>query len=84
MNTDLHLKKKILLFICLLLASFTVFSQNQYTPYNIVMNIYGNPKTTMAFNWFTGTGITGGQVKIMLGGVVVNTVTTNKEPFSFI
>ena len=36
-------------------------------PYNIVMNLNKDPKTKMAFNWFTNTGITGGQVQIVQG-----------------
>ena len=60
----------------MLFVGYTAFSQNQYTPCNIVMNIYGNPTTQIAFNWFTGTGVTGGTVKIMLNGNVVNTVNT--------
>ena len=36
-------------------------------PYNIVMNINKDPKTKMAFNWFTNAGVTGGQVQIVAG-----------------
>lgn len=36
-------------------------------PYNIVMNIHGDPKTQMAFNWFTNENITGGKVQIVEG-----------------
>ena len=36
-------------------------------PYNIVMNINKDPKTKMAFNWFTNAGVTGGQVQIVTG-----------------
>jgi len=73
MNKVLQIKKKILLLTSIFL-SFSTFAQ---VPYNIVMNIYNDPKTTMAFNWFTGTGVTGGTVKIMLGGNIVNSVATN-------
>ena len=38
-------------------------------PYNIVMNIYDDPTSKMAFNWFTNAGITGGQVQIVQGNV---------------
>ena len=38
-------------------------------PYNVVMNIYGDPATEMAFNWFTNAGITGGEVQIVQGVV---------------
>lgn len=37
------------------------------TPYNIVINIYQDPSTKMAFNWFTNTNITGGKVQIVQG-----------------
>ncbi|MFZ4400375.1 MAG: metallophosphoesterase, partial [Bacteroidales bacterium] len=36
-------------------------------PYNIVMNLNKDPKTKMAFNWFTNAGVTGGQVQIVAG-----------------
>jgi len=36
-------------------------------PYNIVMNIYGDPTTQMAFNWFTNDGVEGGKVQIVEG-----------------
>ena len=42
-------------------------------PYNVVMNIYGDPTTQMAFNWFTNAGITGGKVQIVQG-VVYNEI----------
>ena len=37
------------------------------TPYNITININGDPSTQMAFNWFTNAGITGGKVQIVEG-----------------
>ena len=43
---------------------FSAFAQ---TPYNVVMNIYDDPKTKMAFNWFTPTNMTGEQVQISIG-----------------
>jgi len=55
---------KILFLAGFLYVSFSAFAQ---TPYNIVMNIYGDPKTQMAFNWFTTTNTTGEQVQISVG-----------------
>jgi len=37
------------------------------TPYNITVNINGDPSHRMAFNWFTDAGITGGKVQIIKG-----------------
>jgi len=34
-------------------------------PYCLIANINGDPKTRMAFNWFTNEGITGGKVQIV-------------------
>lgn len=34
-------------------------------PYNLVVNINGDPKTRMAFNWFTNQGITSGEVQLV-------------------
>ena len=64
MNRNLNLRRKILC-IGILFTGFTIFAQ---TPYNVVMNIYGDPKTQMAFNWFT-TSNTTGQVQIVQGKV---------------
>jgi len=36
-------------------------------PYYVVMNMYKDPKTKMAFNWFTNTGATVGRVEIVQG-----------------
>jgi hypothetical protein len=36
-------------------------------PYNIVVNIYQDPQTKMAFNWFTNENVTGGKVEIVQG-----------------
>ena len=44
--------------------AYSTFSQ---TPYNIVMNMPQNPKTQMAFNWFTTTNTTGEQVEVSIG-----------------
>jgi hypothetical protein len=54
MYKKLLLKRKILLLLSVLCISFSTFAQ---TPYNIVMNIYDDPTTKMAFNWFIGVGI---------------------------
>ena len=61
MNRKLFLK--ILLLSGIFCVSFSAFAQ---TPYNIVMNIYGDPKTQMAFNWFTTSNTTGEQVQISI------------------
>ena len=53
-----------LLLVIILCVGFSVFAQ---TPYNIVMNIYDDPKTKMAFNWFTTSNTTGEQVEISVG-----------------
>ena len=42
-------------------------------PYNVVMNINKDPKTKMAFNWFTNAGVTGGQVQIVQGTAIDET-----------
>ena len=34
-------------------------------PYCMVANIHGDPKTMMAFNWFTNDGITDGEVQLI-------------------
>jgi len=56
--------------ITLCIGAF-VFAQ---TPYNVVMNIYGDPTTQMAFNWFTDEGVAGGEVIIMKDTQVVQRV----------
>ena len=38
-------------------------------PYNVVMNLYDDPTSKMAFNWITNAGITGGKVQIVQGKV---------------
>ena len=69
------LRRKItVLFAGLLLCSFQAFSQN--LPYNVVMNIYDDPATTMAFNWFTSADITSGEVQIVQGTVGVSAFGT--------
>ncbi|MDR0207165.1 MAG: metallophosphoesterase family protein [Bacteroidales bacterium] len=61
---DRKLFFRILLLASILCVGSSVFAQ---TPYNIVMNIYDDPKTKMAFNWFTTSNTTGEQVQISLG-----------------
>ena len=34
-------------------------------PYNMIVNINGDPHTRMGFNWFTNDGITEGEVQII-------------------
>ena len=34
-------------------------------PYNMIANINGDPKTRMAFNWFTNEGVTEGKVQLL-------------------
>ena len=67
-------RKITVLFAGLLLCSFQAFSQN--LPYNVVMNIYDDPATTMAFNWFTSADITSGEVQIVQGTVGVSAFGT--------
>jgi len=66
-----HVKRIILLWTGMLCIGFTTFAQ---TPYNVVVNLYEDPKTQMAFNWFTGSGITDGKVEVTLGSTIVKTV----------
>jgi len=55
---------RIFLWVVLLFAGLQAFSQ---TPYNIVMNMPQDPKTQMAFNWFTTSNTTGEQVEVSIG-----------------
>ena len=67
MNRNFILRKiylSILLCAGILYANLSAFAQ---APYNIVMNIHGDPKTQMAFNWFTDIATTGQQIQISLG-----------------
>lgn len=41
--------------------------QSKYTPYSITVNLNKDPKSKMAFNWFTNAGIYGGKVQIVQG-----------------
>ena len=45
-------------------------------PYNVVVNIYDDPKTKMAFNWFTNSGIIGGQVQVVKDDVYYTSAFT--------
>jgi len=70
-------KRIILLLMGMFAFAYSTFAQ---TPYNIVMNIYDDPKTTMAFNWFTTSNTTGEQVEISIGTstfIPFKTVTVN-------
>ena len=71
-----HIKKKISITILLLCVSITTFAQNPNQPYNVVMNIYDDPKTKMAFNWFTNNATGCGKVQIVIGE------TTNPSAFT--
>ena len=76
MNKKLHLNKKALLWMAMLCVVFSSFAQAQIKPYNIVMNIYQDPKTQMAFNWFADNSTGCGQVEIVVGE------TTNHSDFA--
>ena len=67
------LKRIILLLMGMFAFAYSTFAQ---TPYNIVMNIYDDPKTTMAFNWFTNNATGCGNVEIVVGE------TTNPGAFA--
>jgi len=90
MNIKSHSVRITGLWAAMLWFSFSTFAQTQNFiqlpsnnfPYNVVMNIYGDPATQMAFNWFTNAGITGGKVKIMLGGSVVDSVNATCTSYS--
>jgi len=71
--------KKHLLFLVIFVGFTTIFAQK---PYNIVMNIHGDPTTQMAFNWLTKAGIKGGKVEIILDDIVVNTVPAKSTSYS--
>jgi len=68
MNTKFHLRRKtsagMLLCACMLSINFAAFSQ---TPYNVVMNLYQDPATKMAFNWFADYSNGCGKVEIVRG-----------------
>jgi len=74
MNKELLLKK-IFLYFVVLSVSFSTFAQ---TPYNIVMNLYGDTDTQMSFNWFCDPGVTNGKVEI----IGVNPVTATCTQYS--
>jgi hypothetical protein len=62
----------------MLFAHIVVFSQ---TPYNVVMNFTQDPKTQMAFNWFTNANNLCGQVTI-IGGGITKTVTATCSQYA--
>ena len=76
MNKKIHIKKKIGIAILLLCVSISAFAQNPNQPYNVVMNIYDEPKTKMAFNWFTNNATGCGKVQVVIGE------TTNPSAFA--
>ena len=80
MNRLLHLNGKIyfglLVWIGILYIGFSTYAQNPCVPYNIVMNIYDDPKTKMAFNWFTDDCNGCGKVQVVIGE------TTNPSTFT--
>jgi hypothetical protein len=51
--------------------------QSNAMPYNIVMNIYKDPTTKMAFNWFTNANMTGDSLEIVLGNQTGNSSAFN-------
>jgi len=63
MYTNSLFKRKIGSCISILIG----FSISAQTPYNVVMNLYDDPTTKMAFNWFTTSNTTGEQVEISVG-----------------
>ena len=76
MHKKSHLKRSIFLWVSVLCISFTTFAQNPNQPYNVVMNIYDDPKTKMAFNRFTNNATGCGKVEIVVGE------TTNPNAFT--
>ena len=50
--------------------------KDKRVPYNIVMNINGDPKTRMGFNWYNNENIIGGKLEIVKG------IATNHSAFS--
>ena len=74
MNKE-SLLKNIFLYFVMLSISFSTFAQ---TPYNIVMNLYGDTDTQMSFNWFCAPGVTDGKVEI----IGVNPVTATYTQYS--
>ena len=74
MHKKSHVKRIILLWMGILCISFTTFAQTPHfaqTHYNVVVNLYEDPTTQMAFNWFTGSGITGGKVDLCLAPLLL-------------
>jgi len=87
MNRILHINGKICFSILLcagiLFISFSAFAQNSCGPYNVVMNIYDDPKTKMAFNWFTDNCNGCGKIQIVIGETT-NQHSVNAEEFELI
>jgi len=54
--------------------------QDKRMPYNIVMNINGDPKTRMGFNWYNNTNITGGKLEIVKGIANSHSAFSNATP----
>ena len=52
-------------FISFLLSKDSSVLVNKEDPYNMVANINGDPKTRMAFCWFTNEGVKKGEVQIV-------------------
>jgi len=75
MNINLIFKRIILVNVCILVTCLGTFAQ---TPYNIVMNLYGDTDTQMSFNWFCDAGVTNGKVEI----IGVKTVTATCTQYS--
>ena len=59
------------MWVNILCVSVFVFAQ---TPYNVVINIHGDPATQMAFNWFTNARCSAGEVIVMKNGQIVKNV----------
>ena len=82
MKTKLYLKQIICLSILLwggmLLGNFSAFAQTSDSTYNIVVNIYQDPKTKMAFNWFSN--FTGSKVEIVKGTITNHGTFDNTQP----
>ena len=79
MYTKLNFNDKIFsrasLFAGIFFICFSAFAQ---TPYNIVMNLYGDTDTQMSFNWLCDPGGTSGKVEI----IGVNPVTATCTQYS--
>jgi hypothetical protein len=54
--------------------------KDKRVPYNIVMNINGDPRSQMGFNWYGNANITGGEVQIVKGTVTNHNTFNNTQP----